>query len=47
MNYILRASRLFLRLELRRLERRMFLTGFDAALSERLDRVRAALDVLQ
>jgi hypothetical protein len=47
MNCILRASRLLLRLELRRLERRMLLTHFDPALSQQLDRVRAALEVLR
>lgn len=46
MSYLLRTSRLLLRLELRRLERRMSLTSFDPVLSEQLDRVRAALEVL-
>ena len=47
MSYLLRTSRLLLRLELRRLERRMSLTHFDPTLSEQLDRVRAALEVLR
>jgi hypothetical protein len=38
---------LLLRLELRRLERRIFPMRFDVTLSAQIDRVRAALEVLR
>ena len=47
MSCILRGSKLLLRLELWRLERRMSLMHFDANLSSQIDRVRAALEVLR
>jgi hypothetical protein len=47
MSYLLRVSRLLLRLELSRLERRMSPMCFDANLSEQRDRVRAVLEVLR